>query len=229
MENFNHDFIYTKEDSEFFPFAQNEDFQSNLSDFLKNNFLWENKSVLELGVGFGRITDIYVDEIKSLIATDKSEAMINFCINKYCSTKSNVNFMCCEHEKIVERLPSGHFNVMISSYSLCYTATKYKTKEALFGFLDKLFSIDCDNYIIIENSGIFSLEDEYLRPYQLYFEYLNSKFKSCKIRTDFKFNTNEEAVKHSRIFFGNEISEKIKKSGNCIVPETTCIWYKHTK
>ena len=47
------------------------------------------------------------------------------------------------------------------------------------------------------------------------------------IRTDYRFNSLEEAVQLTRFFFGPELASKVQIQGDVIVPECTGIWWLH--
>lgn len=225
MDDFLHDIIYNEKIQDFLHFSLCEDYNNNLSKCLLNKFSWNDKKVLEAGIGMGRIADNYIDKIKSLTATDKSMKMLKYCEKKFSLKTTNVQYLCCHHKNLKMALDNSFFDTFLCAYSLSYAAIEYDGNH-LYDFLDRIFSIEANNYIIIENVGIFSTEDEYIRPYSNYFNYLYKMFDCIQINTDFCFRDNMEAVHYSNMFFGKEIASIVKKSESNFVPEKTCIWYK---
>ena len=51
-------------------------------------------------------------------------------------------------------------------------------------------------------------------------------FQNKWIRTDYKFESIEEAEDLSRFFFGDELGEKVKQNDRVILPECTGVWWK---
>ena len=49
--------------------VNHEDYNNNLSKFLKNNIQWENKIVGEFGIGTGRVTRNYIDKVQKVFCT----------------------------------------------------------------------------------------------------------------------------------------------------------------
>ena len=74
----NHQFIYSNQLYDFQRFAEREDFNKNLKKCMLSLFKWDNLSVLEAGVGMGRVTDYYFDKVKHVTLTDESKIMLEW-------------------------------------------------------------------------------------------------------------------------------------------------------
>lgn len=221
---FSHDLIYKENQKDFLRFSLCEDRHKNLTRYLMKEFSWDNKTVLEAGAGMGRITDKYIDKIKDLTLTDKSIEMLKYCKKKYNYKEKNIQYLCCDHKNLASNLKDKHFEIFICAYSLSYVAMELDDK-AFEDFLTTFFSINADQFIIIENIGIFSKNDTYVRPYFNYFDFLSKKFKSLEIKTDFSFKDVNEAVYYAEMFFGKDTAETVKEIGSKDLPEISCIWY----
>lgn len=81
--------------------------------------------------------------------------------------------------------------------------------------------------IIIETLG--TVSEEPSPPLELvgFYDYLEDKYGFSKkwVRTDFKFNSIEEAIELIGFFFGETASESIESNPDNIVPECTGIWW----
>lgn len=219
-----HNFIYSNQTNEFQRFSACEDYNHNLRNYITKNFNWENISVLEAGAGMGRITDFYINKAKKISLTDSSNAMLEYCRSKYLPIKNKVFFYLCKHNELPFKFQNYSFDTFISAYSLSYEAIKHK-KISLQNYINSILSLNINKYIIIENIGIFSSTDFYIQPYQDYFDILSYYFNKAVIPTDYFFKSNQEAIYYCDLFFGKSISTKIKRTGNNIVPELTCVWY----
>jgi hypothetical protein len=53
-----------------------------------------------------------------------------------------------------------------------------------------------------------------------------SGFQNKWIRTDYKFDSVQQALEIADFFFGDDMGEKIKKNNWAILPECTGVWWK---
>ena len=58
--------------------VQAEDVDNNLGRLLHEVVEWQNKVVFEAGVGTGRVTKLYIDEVAFAYGFDRSEHMLDF-------------------------------------------------------------------------------------------------------------------------------------------------------
>ncbi len=65
---------------------------------------------------------------------------------------------------------------------------------------------------------------EHLTEYYLWLD--EAGFQNKWIRTDYKFESVEEAEELSRFFFGDELGDKVKQNNWVILPECTGVWWK---
>ena len=67
---------------------------------------------------------------------------------------------------------------------------------------------------------------EELAPYLAYLD--KNGFQSTWIRTDFRFESVEEAVRLVGFFFGEELAGQVAERQSPVVPECTGIWWRKT-
>lgn len=219
----NHQFIYSNQLYNFQRFSEREDFNKNLKNCMLSLFKWDNLSVLEAGVGMGRVTDYYFDKVKHVTLTDESKIMLEYCRSKYSTEKDKVSCCLCSHSELPKMFQAKRFDIFVSAYSLSYECIKRKGNK-LQDYINNLFSL-ANRFVIIENTGVFCSDDSYIQPYAEYFNILSSHLAKIEIQTDFRFKSTEEAVYYCGLFFGETIASKIKQMDINVVPETTCIWY----
>jgi hypothetical protein len=51
-------------------------------------------------------------------------------------------------------------------------------------------------------------------------------FDSKWVRTDYKFDSIEEAIELSRFFFGDELGDRVERHHWVILPECTGVWWR---
>jgi hypothetical protein len=51
-------------------------------------------------------------------------------------------------------------------------------------------------------------------------------FQNTSIRTDYHFESPEEAERLVRFFFGDELGDQVKKTSGVILPECTGVWWR---
>lgn len=217
--------MYHSQSNQFLYFSSCEDSNGNLDRFIKSYFNWNDKTVLEAGIGLGRITDKYIDKAKKIVATDKSEKMLNLCKKKFSRELDKIEFLKCDHDKLYKNLYNFCFDTFISAYSLSYLVDKYKDPGKLKNVLDGIFSLNIKKFIVIESIGVFSKNDHHFIRYKNYFNYLYDRFSFRFLNTDFVFADNSEATYYAEVFFGKKTRDIIRDSGIIRIPETTCVWF----
>jgi len=118
---------------------------------------------------------------------------------------------------IIETLGSSLLRMLSSPYS----------------FLSALFTqhLFVDPILLIFLIFLPSTGTGYENPHRLdvlvpYFDLLESLgFSHKSIRTDYKFESLNEAEELARFFFGNELAEKVVKNKWDILPECTGLWW----
>ena len=206
--------------------VNHEDYKYNLSVFLKKNIIWSDKTVCEFGVGTGRITKIYVDEIDKATLFDNSMHMIEkakinlsrwlkkieFCIRD----NRDINSIEKEYDIVIEGWSFGHLIVE----ELC-------DKEI---WIDRLIKesvrISKEKVIFIETMGT-NVDspnppgESLVRFYEKLREY---GFNESIIETNYLFDNYEEAARVIGEFFGDAMKNEIKVKKIREIKEYTGIW-----
>jgi len=128
--------------------------------------------------------------------------------------------------------PAACADMVIAGWSFCYLAVwgadnwKPELEKGLHEVMRLLRPGGV--VILLENYGTGSetpAPPPHLDPY---FGYLEEKgFQSGWLRTDYRFESMQEAVELSNFFFGDELAAKVKQNQWVILPECTGIlWLK---
>jgi hypothetical protein len=65
---------------------------------------------------------------------------------------------------------------------------------------------------------------EHLKEYYPWLD--DAGFQKKWIRTDYQFESVDEAAELAGFFFGEEMADGIRKQGSAILPECTGVWWK---
>jgi hypothetical protein len=81
--------------------------------------------------------------------------------------------------------------------------------------------------LIIESLGTGSEKPDPPKHLEAYFDWLaEAGFERGWMRTDYRFESLEEAVELSAFFFGEEMGKKVRENNWQVLPECTGIWWK---
>ncbi|MBN2695885.1 class I SAM-dependent methyltransferase [bacterium] len=217
--------IYNKHAIQYDELVNHEDYQNNLQKYL-NSQIKNNSTVLELGVGTGRVTKLYINRVKSALLCDRALHMINQAKINLKEYLNKIEFKEIDTREIDSL--DGKFDLIIEGWSLGHVIID--EFDNLNSFLKKLIETlisklnQNGKMIFIETYGSNvekpTIPNEKLK---IFYEILEKEygFKKTVINTDYKFETIEDAKRVITFFFGETICEGIKES---IVKEYTGVW-----
>lgn len=218
----NQDEIYQKRAQEYDTFVSAEDYRRNLNRFLHQLVDWTGKLVIEAGVGTGRITRMYINEVEKAICCDHSRHMMKTAKANLADFIDKIIFIAADNLD----LPKLDFecDIFIEGWSYCYSASsqidmlidnakKNLRKEGKIILIESLGTN-------VEQPGIGNQDTAKL------YELLDARFgfKKETIRTDYKFSSVEEAANRMGFFFGDKMRDAVRVRDSVIVPEFTGVW-----
>ncbi|MFL7868529.1 MAG: class I SAM-dependent methyltransferase [Anaerolineales bacterium] len=213
-----------------------EDYQGNLLAAIQDYFpLDKNLEVVELGAGTGRLTRLLAPRMKSIKAFDASPQMLEVAEKSLRELElANWEISVADHRQIPVADQSA--DLVISGWSFCYLAVwgGKKWKSALEDGLREIERILRPNgagrksmALIIESLGTGSGKPNPPKHLEAYFDWLTEAgFERGWTRTDYRFESLEEAIELSTFFFGEEMGQKVGENNWQILPECTGIWWK---
>lgn len=231
--------IYQLHADQYERLVRREDYQGNILSAIESRCPLNGLDVVELGAGTGRITRLLSPYVKFIRAFDASEQML--CIAEKSLRKagfSNWEVGLADHRQVP--VPDSCADLVISGWSFCYLAVwgGEEWMSALEAGLKEIERIlrPGGKTIIIESLGTGTdvpHPPEHLGPY---FDWLEKAsfgdgtgFERDWIRTDYRFESLDEAVELSTFFFGQEMGAKVRENGWQVLPECTGIWWKRVK
>lgn len=222
--------IYQTDGDRYETLISREDHQGNLVKVLDEIVRVEGLDVLDLGAGTGRLAVMLAPRTRSIKAFDMSEEMLRVCRQRFEATGlSNWDVQVADHRTIP--LPDHSADLVVSGWSVAYLYVWHPEtwKEELEKWMQEMNRVLRPGSFIVlfESLGTGNetpIKLEHLKEYYPWLE--KAGFQNKWIRTDYKFESPEEAEELSRFFFGDELGDRVRRNNWTILPECTGIWWK---
>ncbi len=224
-----YDQIYRTQAEQYEQLVSREDYQQNILPALQSIRSLEGLDVVELGAGTGRLSCMLAPLVKSLRLLDISQAMLEVTAAKLeKSGRQNWQIQVADHRHLP--LPDQAADLVISGWSICYGVME--NQEVRPANLDQILKEmkralrPGGTIIILETQGTgFETPHppDFLVPYYALLE--AQGFASRWIRTDYQFDSLDQAEALARFFFGDELADKVRRENWVILPECTGIWW----
>lgn len=190
----------------------------------------EDLDIVDMGAGSGRLTCILAPKAKSILALDESEDMLNVAANKLQKAGlQNWSIQVADHRSLP--LENNSADLIVSGWSICYLGSTnvQNWKDNIDQVMMEIKRVlrPGGTAIIIENFGTGSETPN--PPYYLkeYFGLLENEygFSHKWIRTDYDFESVEEAERLIRFFFGDNLADKAENEQMIHFPECAGVWW----
>lgn len=224
--------IYSQRAWDYERLVVREDYQQNIFAALHHIRALQGLDVVELGAGTGRLTCMMAPVVKSITAFDISENMLQVAESKLERSRyHNWRLGVADHRSLP--VPDQAADLAISGWSLVYAAiwAEGDWREELGKALAEMNRIlrPGGSIILLETMGTGFETPHPPSDLKDYFNYLREAgFQSTWIRTDYQFESLEEARELAGFFFGQEMTAKILPRERPILPECTGLWWLHT-
>ncbi|HLE91584.1 MAG TPA: class I SAM-dependent methyltransferase [Anaerolineales bacterium] len=222
--------IYQSDADRYDALVSREDYQGNIRRVLEEIVSPDDLDVLDLGAGTGRLTLILAPRAKSIRAFDSSAEMLRVCRERLiASGLSNWQVDVADHRNLP--VEDHSVDVVVSGWSVSYLAVwnpEQANQELDKWLLEMRRVLRKDGMIILfESLGTGNESPMRLEHVETTYQWLDDNgFQNKWIRTDYQFESIEEAEELSRFFFGDELGDKVKQNNRVILPECTGMWWK---
>ncbi len=222
--------VYAKHGDEYEALIAREDYQGNIPRAIDELIDVDGLDVLDLGAGTGRLTLMLAPRVKSIRAFDASAEMLRVCREKLLTSGlSNWQVDVADHRHLP--VPDHSANLVTSGWSVSYLAVwnpEHADRE-LDQWLAEMRRVlrKGGMIILLESLGTGNEEPVRLGHVEPVYRWLDGNgFRNKWIRTDYQFESLEEAEYLSRFFFGDEMGDKVRQNNWVILPECTGIWWR---
>ena len=223
--------IYERHAERYQELVASEDYQNNLVAALHQIADWKDTTVLEAGVGTGRVTKAYIATVRTAICCDRSAHMLTRARRELADYAGKTEFIEADNlglknlglevDLCVEGWSFGH------SVAACETSSDVRsvTGQLVSGMLANLR--DGGAAILVETLGT-GADSARAPTAQLgeFYSILETDygFQRRTIRTDFRFATVATAARVLGFFFGPDMEMLVRERNSHIVPEWTGLW-----
>ena len=222
--------IYQSEGDRYEALISREDYHGNIPRAIEEIIRVDGLNVLDLGAGTGRLTLLLAPRAKSIRAFDLSAEMLRVCRERLIkSGLSNWQVDVADHRQ----LPVQDHSValVVSGWSVSYLAvwSQENGQAELDKWLTEMTRVlrSGGTIILFESLGTGNEEPVRLEHVESTYQWLEANgFENKWIRTDYKFDSIEEAIELSRFFFGDELGDKVEQNHWVVLPECTGVWWR---
>ena len=221
--------IYQTDGDRYETLISHEDHQGNIMKALEELVNPDGLDILDLGAGTGRLAVMLAPWAKSMRAFDASEEMLRVCRQKLeANGLSNWKVDVADHRQLPVEDASADLVVSGWSVAYLYVWNPETWRDELEKWLGEMKRVlRRDSFIVLfESLGTGNEEPIKLEHLKEYYSWLDEMgFQNKWIRTDYKFESLDEADELSRFFFGDELGDKVKENKWVVLPECTGVWW----
>jgi len=204
-----------------------EDYQHHIIPALQKIAPLTGKDIIETGAGTGRLTCMLAPLANSIRAYDISEHMLSVAASKMKNNGwMNWETGITDHRSLPA--PDASADICISGWSVCYlvdwsNGDWQSDVEKALAEMQRVLKPG-GVIILLETQGTgFETPHppDHLKEYYHFLE--DHGFSSTWIRTDYDFDSLQEAKELTQFFFGDELASQL--TGR-VLPECTGIWWR---
>jgi ubiquinone/menaquinone biosynthesis C-methylase UbiE len=222
--------IYQTDGDRYEALISREDYQGNILHAIDTILKVDGLDILDLGAGTGRLTLLLAPRAGSIHSFDASAEMLRVCRERLdASGLSNWQVDVADHR----RLPVADHSadLVVSGWSVSYLAVwdqEHGTAE-LDKWLQEMSRVlrSGGTIILFESLGTGNETPMRLEHVESTYQWLDAHgFQNKWIRTDYQFETVDEAAELAGFFFGDEMAEQIRQRQSLLLPECTGVWWR---
>lgn len=222
--------IYQTEGDRYEALISREDHQGHILQAIHEIINIGGLDVFDLGAGTGRLTLLLAPHVRSIHAFDASTEMLRVCRQRLIAGGfSNWQVDVADHRQLPVDAHSA--DLVVSGWSVSYLAVWNPENglSELDKWLVEMKRVLRKNgtIILFESLGTGNEEPVRLEHVESTYQWLETHgFDSKWIRTDYRFESVDEAIELAGFFFGEELAERVRASGSVILPECTGVWWR---
>jgi ubiquinone/menaquinone biosynthesis C-methylase UbiE len=228
--------IYRQHAAEYDQLTAYEDYEHRLYPALAAIRSFDRADVVEWGAGTGRVTALIAPYARSIVACDLNDHMLKVARPKL-KHYERLAWQTAVADHRHMPLPDHCADVSLAGWTLGYfNAKTYGDgwRQAIGCTIAQMQRVlqSGGTMIIIETLGTgFTEPKPPTEALATYYHALEEDFgfQSTWLRTDYKFDSLEQAASLISFFFGDEWADEVRRNHWVILPECTGIWWKEVK
>lgn len=230
-----HRVIYDQHAEQYEQLVSRLDYQNNILRALTEIHPLEGRNVVELGAGTGKVTRILAPLVDAIWLFDVSHHMLGVAARALETEGSGIRGIAVADHRYLPVI-SGVADIVISGWSVCYLAVwsgeewRGEVGKALRE-MERVLQHE-GTIILLEGLGTGYERPQPPEKLKAYYEYLEQEgFCSRWIRTDYEFESLEQAKELLEFFFGKKLAGEtvvaMVEGENWVrLPVCTGIWWK---
>ncbi len=222
--------IYQSDAERYEVLISREDHLGNIPRALDEVINIESLDVVDLGAGTGRLTVMLAPRVRSISSIDISDHMLDVTRARLkILGLNNWRVDVADHRSVP--LPDDSVDLVVSGWSVSYLAVwnpdSWRAElEKWLGEMKRILRPG-GHIILFESLGTGNESPIRLPHLESFYPWLDEMgFQNKWIRTDYHFESLEEAVDLAGFFFGLELADQVRARGSSILPECTGVWWK---
>jgi len=226
--------IYQQYADQYDALTSYEDYEGHLYRALTAIRSFDRADVVEWGAGTGRVSALIAPHARSITACDLNDHMLKVARTKL-ARRAGLTWQTAVAEHRHMPLPNRCADVALAGWTLGYFTSKYYAdcwQQVITQAIAQMQRVlrPGGTIIIIETLGTGATEPQ--PPHEglaAYYRLLETElgFQATWTRTDFKFDSLEQAATAISFFFGDEWADKVRDNNWIILPECTGLWWKN--
>ena len=221
--------IYRRHRAEYDRLVNAEDHEGHLPAFLRSILDWRGKTVLEGGLGTGRVTETFTESVRRVVGCDREAHMLEAARERLARFADKLDLRVADNLDL-PLLPEKA-DVFIEGWSWGHAVVDGPGEveaiaEALFAQVRKNL-VPGGLVVLIETLGTNARSPAAPHPRLAeFYQILQSRFglRQTAISTDYRFASPAEAAEVLGFFFGDAMAQAVRANDAAIVPEWTGIW-----
>ena len=221
--------IYRRHRSEYDRLVNAEDYEHHLPEFLDSLVDWRDRTVLEGGLGTGRVTEMYANQVRRVVGCDREAHMLEAARERLAPFVHKLDLRVADHLDL-PLLPEKA-NLFIEGWSWGHSIVDgpgpvEDIAAALFAQARKNL-VPGAPVILIETLGTHSLSPAAPHPRLAEFYHLLQShygLRQTALSTDYHFPSAAEAAETLGFFFGDAMAQAVRAAHSPIIPEWTGVW-----